>query len=94
MPCAGVEVDSLVIGASVDDRGPIWGESVTGPGGNRMTLVWPQGFSARLVEGTVQVLDPAGRVVANQGDTIESVEVCRLADGKWAIVAFEGFPPP
>jgi hypothetical protein len=88
----------MVIGADTDVHGPIWGMPATDPGGNRMLLVWPQGFTARINEPTLQIIDPGGRVVAGQGSLLKQVQICALPAGKYAVDAFEGYgigtPPP
>ncbi len=39
-------------------------------GDRRDGAVWPNGYSARRVNGVIELLDPSGAVVARQGDHI------------------------
>jgi hypothetical protein len=45
----------------------------TGGSGAQRHLVWPHGFSARLVDGKGELLDPDGRVIAREGDVIADI---------------------
>ena len=47
-------------------------ESSTGPRG-RIDPIWPPGWSARLVTGRAELVDPEGRVVAREGDVIRGL---------------------
>lgn len=85
--CVGVEVDQLLIGADTNDAGAIWGEPASGPGGRRMVLVWPLGFSARRGADGVQILDRSGRVVVTQGGVLRQAQLCQLDGDKWAFVS-------
>jgi len=43
--------------------------------GNERHLVWPYGFSARLVDGHAELLASDGRVIAREGDVIGDIVV-------------------
>jgi hypothetical protein len=47
-------------------------ETSTGADG-RIDPVWPAGWSARIVEGRAELVDPEGGVVAREGDVIRSL---------------------
>lgn len=68
----------------------VWdGEPDTGPtfttlDGNGYDLMWPRGFSARIREGRIELIDPSGTVVARGGDELPELGgattniVCRV----------------
>ena len=41
--------------------------------GNRLPLVWPNGFSARLVDGRAELVSPNGSVLAREGAVISNL---------------------
>ena len=41
--------------------------------GDELSLVWPNGYRARLVNGTGELLDPNGAIVARDGDTLSGI---------------------
>ena len=43
-------------------------------GGERVSVVWPPGFSARLLNGRAELVAPEGYVFAAQGDVISNLE--------------------
>ena len=47
-------------------------EASTGPDG-RIDPVWPPGWSARLVGGRAELVDPEGQVIARDGDVIRGL---------------------
>lgn len=66
-PCAGVGLDAILHGDATDP-GVTWLRDRTG--GGRIEVTWPVGFRARFTPSLV-VVDPAGRVVHREGDTID-----------------------
>lgn len=38
-----------------------------------VAVIWPHGFTARLVNGKGELLDPSGTVVAVEGDTLSDI---------------------
>jgi hypothetical protein len=44
--------------------------------GNRLQVVWPNGYSARLLNGRAELVPPDGSVLAREGDVLS-----RLAAG-------------
>jgi hypothetical protein len=41
--------------------------------GGRIVLVWPRGFSARLVDGRVEIVAPNGSVIGREGDVLSDM---------------------
>jgi hypothetical protein len=41
--------------------------------GNRLQVVWPNGYSARLVNGRAELVRPDGSVLARDGDVISGL---------------------
>jgi hypothetical protein len=41
--------------------------------GRPVDLVWPRGFGARLIDGRAQLFGPDGRVIASEGDVLDSL---------------------
>lgn len=82
-------MEALVIGGLVLDNGCLrlnaeeWGAS--------FLLVWPNGYSAQRTEdGTIEVVDPSGRIVAASGQRV------RVSGGEYAsedMAAFDQMYP-
>jgi hypothetical protein len=49
--------------------------------GNRMPVVWPNGFSARLVGGRAELVPPNGSVLARDGDVISNLASAAADNG-------------
>ena len=41
--------------------------------GNRLQVVWPNGYSARLMDGRAELIPPDGSVLARDGDVISGL---------------------
>ena len=62
-------MEALAMGTLVfDPRSTL---AIGGPSGERTPVMWPFGYSARLVDGTLELLDNRGQLVAREGDRIE-----------------------
>lgn len=66
-PSSACALGELAGGLAVD---PKTGLGVTDAFGSVKPVRWPQGYSARTVNGRGELLDPTGRVVAVAGDDI------------------------
>jgi type IV pilus biogenesis protein CpaD/CtpE len=55
---------------------PAYGLAFKSDGGTR-GVVWPSGYSARREQDVVVLIDPSGRIVAREGDTIVSAGVMK-----------------
>ncbi len=64
---AGVEPVHVAV-----DNGAMLFDAVQG--GERRQLVWPAGFSARLLGGVGELVTPLGNVYARQGDVLSSLQ--------------------
>lgn len=76
MACAGVGLTDVLRGDPANPR-LAWLESFPN-GGHRLEIVWPPGYSARFTP-RLQVLDPTGQVVIEDGDFVEGA--CVWSDG-------------
>lgn len=59
---------ALAQGTLVPD--PRSGLGIVSPGGERTPVMWPFGYSARLVDGVIELVDNTGTFVAREGDTV------------------------
>ena len=48
----------------------------------RVILIWPNGYSARLLEGRAELVAPDGSVLAGEGDTISNLAGGTADDGR------------
>ncbi len=62
-------MDALAQGTLVPD--PRTGLALATSDGQRMPVMWPFGYSARLVNGEIELLDDSGAFVAREGDTVQ-----------------------
>jgi len=63
-------MDALAQGTLVPD--PRSGLALATPAGERTPVMWPFGYSARLVDGQIELLDDSGEFVAREGDTVQA----------------------
>lgn len=49
--------------------------------GQRVAVVWPGGFSARLLDGRAELVTPGGRVFAGEGDVLRYLYGAAADDG-------------
>lgn len=49
--------------------------------GNRLPVVWPNGFSARLVDGLAELIPPNGSVLAREGAVISNLASAAADNG-------------
>ena len=57
--------------------------------GERYDLVWPRGFSARLLGGRAEIVAPDGTVLAREGDQLVSGELSGSSSGTQAEPGFD-----
>ena len=69
-PAGGVVacMDALASGRLVADAR--WGVALGQVAGPTIQVVWPAGFSARQVDGRIELLDERGAVVGRVGDVV------------------------
>lgn len=56
--------------------------------GERRSVVWPSGFSARLMDGRAELVYPDGSVLAGEGDVISNLAGA-AADNGDTLVCFD-----
>ena len=61
--------------------------------GNRVQVVWPSGYSARLMNGRAELLPPDGSVLAREGDVISGLAY-GAADNGDLLVCLDGASKP
>lgn len=61
--------------------------------GERYRIMWPTGFSARLLNGRSELVDSDGTVVARDGDVISNFEVGEAANGDTLVCFTSAFEP-
>ena len=61
--------------------------------GNRLPVVWPSGYSARLMNGRAELLPPDGSVLARDGDVISGL-ASGAADNGDLLVCLDGASKP
>lgn len=54
----------------------------------RRSVVWPNGFSARLMDGRAELVAPDGSVLAHEGDVISNIGGGSAANGD-ALLCFD-----
>jgi len=62
-------MDALAQGTLVPD--PRTGLALATPDGGRTPVMWPFGYSARLVDGEIELVDDSGEFVACEGDVVQ-----------------------
>lgn len=71
--CDSIGVDHPLFGYLVGDAGnrqePVW---LRAPNGSRLSIVWPQGFTAILTSDGLAIADETGATVIRPGDAVEA----------------------
>jgi len=65
--CAGIGLLNETLAGSPSDPRLAW---LVRPGGQRLDVEWPPGFTARFAPG-LEILDASGDVVFRAGDTVD-----------------------
>lgn len=63
--CASAQIEPIVIARDGDAMVFVAQDS-----GERRALIWPAGFSARLLDGTTELVTPLGNVYGREGDVL------------------------
>lgn len=70
--CDAIGIDNPVFGHLDGDPGnvrePVW---LRAPDGTRLSIVWPEGFTAVLTGGELAVADETGAIAIRIGDSVE-----------------------
>lgn len=53
--------------------------------GNRLPVVWPTGYSARVLDGRAELVPPNGSVLARDGDVISNLASTAADNGDYLI---------
>jgi len=61
--------------------------------GSRVQVVWPNGYSARLLNGRAELIPPDGSVLARDGDVISSLTAGAADNGDY-LVCLDGASKP
>jgi hypothetical protein len=64
------------------------------PDGELRAAVFPEGSAGRLLEGRLEVLDPASRRFMWEGVTYDNVEICEVGDASDPRAGLLGTPVP
>jgi hypothetical protein len=81
--CAGVEIAYAVIHGDPTLADPVWLETSV-DGGRRLLATWPFGYSARFVTA-LEIVSPAGEVVAREGSIVTDVGLCGLPGDRFML---------
>jgi hypothetical protein len=66
--CNQARFEPLVVGRT-GDRLTFTGAT----SGQTATVIWPHGFTARVIDGKGALLDPSGTVIGREGDTLANL---------------------
>lgn len=91
--CGLVGFDDSVLHGSPSAADAVWVEAVAHPG-VKIAVRWPAGFRARF-SPELELLDPAGAVVAREGDVLTNLGGYPGSDRRFDIAEFDGktYPP-
>jgi hypothetical protein len=74
--CNQALLEPLVVGRTGD-----WLTFTGATSGHAAAVVWPHGFTARIIDGKGALLDPSGAVIGREGDTLTDVGGGSSGDG-------------
>jgi hypothetical protein len=77
--CNQAILEPLVVGRSGD-----WLTFTGATSGHASAVIWPHGFTARVIDGKGALLDPSGTVIGREGDALTDLgggggAVCSIA---------------